>query len=241
MLKKLFYIFVIMLFASNSIAANNSNRKSNKNSVPQNTVYVDYYQNFKSIMFSTSDTDKISATFPRLKYLSEFKDGTDVSQSDFINRVVEKPKSIFNFSSGNIYIYLNSIMYFSKNNWSIWINGIKITNLNNNNEEIKVLDISPYLVKLAWTIDIDQWQVINPNNLIPESSYSIKDDKVTLVFSLSPNQSFLPTTNRIMEGKVNDVQIANDFDINNNLNKPQDIKAKKMPDKSTNSMDNLFF
>ncbi|HSQ97968.1 MAG TPA: hypothetical protein VLL98_04590 [Rickettsiales bacterium] len=230
MIKKLLFIGFIIFLTNNSFADNVLVEQPK--SVSTNTkISNDYYKNYNSIMFSIDDINKILKTFPRLKYLSEFKDSTGILQPELMQELEAKQKSLFNFGSGNIYIYLNSIMYGSKNNWSIWINGNKITNLNNNSDEIKVLEVFPSLVKLAWTFDINQWEVINPNKIIPESNYSVKDDKITLIFSLSPNQSFLPITNQIIEGKIKETQI-----IEEKL-----VETKKPMEKSSNGFDNLFF
>lgn len=246
MIKKIFLILLTLFLASNSFAGSaslNNNQNQVSDAVPadtglnlKNKTSVNYYQIFKSVMFSTKDVDDISKTLPRFKYLSEFKQ-EDEDPQEALKRIDVKQKSIFNFGEGNIYIYLNSIMYASKNEWSIWVSGNKITNLTNEGDgDIKVLDISPYSVKLAWTFDLNQWEVINPNKLIPESNYTIKDNTVVLRFLLSPNQSFLPATNQIIEGRIKEAQTVNETIPL----QPIDDRSKSRQEQPK-TFDNLFF
>lgn len=240
MIKKIFFAFLILILANKSFADTASVNNSINNNLPtlQNKTTTNYYQIFSSVMFSKQDVEDISKTLPRFKYLNEFRqEDTNSDKSQITKEGEIKQKSVFNFDEGNIYIYLNSIMYVSKNDWSIWVSGNKITNLTNDNSEIKVLDIFPSLVKLAWTFDLNQWEVINPNKLIPESSYIIKDNAVTLTFSLSPNQSFLPVSNQIIEGKIKEVKV-NDGTPQSQLAPGANNKEKS---EQTKSFDELFF
>jgi len=245
MIKKIFFTFFTLLLAIDAFAEINSlNNKEQVINSPtptlKNNTSTNYYQIYNSIMFSPKDIEEISKTLPRFKYLNEFKQGNDNSlDTQILNQNTVKQKSIFNFEQGSIYIYLNSIMYVSKNNWSIWISGNKITNLTNDNSEIKVIDIFPSLVKLAWTFDLNQWEVINPNKLIPESNYTINDDKVTLTFSLSPNQSFLPVLNQIIEGKVKETKVEEK--VSNISDKPTPDTTNKQKPEQSKSFDDLFF
>lgn len=239
-MKKIFFTFLILILANKSFADTNSVNNITSNTTPtlQNKTSINYYQIFSSIMFSTKDVEDISKTLPRFKYLNEYKQEENNSEKSPVLKAGEtKQKSIFNFDAGSIYIYLNSIMYVSKDDWSVWVSGNKITNLTNGNSEIKVLDIFPSLAKLSWTFDLNQWEVINPNKLIPESNYSIKDNMVTLTFSLSPNQSFLPVTNQTIEGKIKEVKV-NEGAIPSQST--PDINGKQKSEQ-TKSFDDLFF
>ncbi|MDD2840161.1 MAG: hypothetical protein PHY80_03470 [Rickettsiales bacterium] len=248
MIKKLFLMFLILFLGSNSFAdvnptydnKNVEHIPTNVTLTPQSKTSTNYYQIFKSIMFSTNDVEEISKTLPRFKYLNEFKqEDNNIKTSQFSKQSSDiKQKSIFNFGEGSIYIYLNSIMYVSQNDWSVWISGNKITNLTNDSGEIKVLDIFPSLVRLAWTFDLNQWEVINPNKLIPESNYIIKDNTVTLIFSLSPNQSFLPTMNQTIEGKIKEVK-TNSMD--NTSDQSTNVNNDKQKSKQSTLFDDLFF
>jgi hypothetical protein len=233
MIKRLFFICFIffitnVLFANTNIQSKIKNNQSDvaypntKKIMPK--TYVNYYQSFKSIMFSTKDIADISKVLPKFEYINQSEGMADNSSEKFKNL-----KSIFNFTNGNIYIYLNSIMYVSEDSWSIWINGVKITNLNNDNKEISVKIISPSSIKLAWTFDSEQWGIINPNNLIPKSNYNINNNMITLVFYLSPNQTYIPATNQITEGKPEEIVTKSNTETDEDKsNKPQTQQANQM-------------
>lgn len=127
-----------------------------------------------------------------------------------------------NNNSTTFFIYLNSIMYISKDAWSIWVNNNKITNLTNNNNDINVIEISPLYVLLGWKITNLQWQSISVNNTIKENQYKIYNDYVELFVRLSPNQTYLPNKNQIIEGmpiidtsnQENQDNIQNDTGLN---------------------------
>ena len=100
----------------------------------------------------------------------------------------------------NLSIYLNSIMYISDDAWALWLNGNKITNMNKNNGDIQVLKVTPLYVDFMWKVSDLQWQVINKNNVIPKTNYVVNGDYVDLYFTLSPNQTYIPALNQILEG-----------------------------------------
>ena len=100
-------------------------------------------------------------------------------------------------------VYLNSIMYISPTNWAVWINGNKITNLTNGSSDISVVAVSPLYATFVWNVTSTQWDVINEKKLIPETKYKQENGLVHLYFTLSPNQTYLPVLNKVLEGNLN--------------------------------------
>ena len=100
-------------------------------------------------------------------------------------------------------VYLNSIMYISPTNWAVWMNGNKITNLTNGSSDISVVAVSPLYVTFVWNVTSTQWDIINEKKLVPETKYKQENGLVHLYFTLSPNQTYLPVLNKVLEGNLN--------------------------------------
>lgn len=184
---------------------------------------------YKSLMFSKKNIDEILKVLPRL----------DSPDSILNNSLFEKEdESQLADETNNIAIYLNSIMYISNESWAVWLNGNKITNLNNNDGEIRVFEISPLNVSFIWSVDNTRWNIINKNKSIPEEKYKIKDNGVDIYFSLSPNQTFIPSLNKTIEGKIN---LEDTEEKNNNDNILINENKEAIIPEDFSEQDNLFF
>lgn len=107
------------------------------------------------------------------------------------------------FDNTSFSLYLNSIMYISPTNWAVWMNGNKITNLTNGSSDISVVAVSPLYVTFVWNVTSTQWDIINEKKLVPETKYKQENGLVHLYFTLSPNQTYLPVLNKVLEGNLN--------------------------------------
>lgn len=101
-------------------------------------------------------------------------------------------------------IYLSSILYFNAQNWVIWVNNQKITSRNNKRgEEIFVKSISKEKVKLLWQMSITKWKILSGT---PEDSAETppvnKDNKVEMLVELKPNQTYVLSLKKVVEGKI---------------------------------------
>jgi len=100
-------------------------------------------------------------------------------------------------------IFLNSIMYLSQDSWTIWVNEKKISNYEKDSGDLKVLEITSDKVKFLWTVSKTKWEIMMPNFNFDNSISKINENnEVETIFTLKPNQSFLPETSKIVEGKV---------------------------------------
>lgn len=232
---KIFLILLISFFF-NSVFAESKESDITKN----NKSSKDYYQSYKSIMFSTDNIKNITDTFPRFYYLLNNKDNKNSKKLSEVEKIVAENKEVVkkkinlvNLEDTNIYIYLNSIMYIADNAWSIWINESKITNSNNGDADIIVSEIRPNYVDIIWSFNLDQLDIVNPKKLIPESMYEIKNNIVSVFLTLSPNQTFIARENKILEGKP--------IFIRKNKQQEQNINNKTNNNKNQNAVENLFF
>lgn len=115
------------------------------------------------------------------------------------NQVKEEDK---NENQSNI--YLASILFLNQNNWAVWINNEKINSENNNRDnELFIKSISKNDINLIWQMSISKWKILSgysaESNITPELN---KDNKVEVLISLKPNQTFILKNSKIIEGKL---------------------------------------
>ena len=198
MRKNIFLILLAFFLCNNIIAEEDLNQSKAQNQ-------TNYYQSYNSIMFSNENIKDISATFPRFYYLLNNKgkiaSEDEIKQTLDTENISKSRENLVNLEDTNIYIYLNSIMYISKNAWSVWINDSKITNENNKNRDIIIKKITPNYINIVWSFDLSQWDIVNPNKIIPEDMYKIKDNIVSIFLRMSPNQTYIVRDNKILEGR----------------------------------------
>lgn len=205
-MKKNILLFLLVLFFFNDTIAEEIIEQTNRqNQTQKNQSQTNYYQSYNSIMFSNENIKDISATFPRFYYLLNNKgkiaSEDEVKQTLDTENISKSRENLVNLEDTNIYIYLNSIMYISKNAWSVWINDSKITNENNENRDIIIKKITPNYINIVWSFDLSRWDIVNPNKIIPEDMYKIKDNIVSIFLKISPNQTYIVRDNKILEGR----------------------------------------
>ena len=175
-------------------------------------VSDDYYKDFSSFMLGNSTIKIIQKALSLNSNKSLITNETVIDES---GNIIQKEET-FSQDVGNI--YLKSIMYISKNFWSVWINDIKITNstnLNKDNEFI-VKNIDSKKVDIIRRVSKTKWSYINSNNKITSDEYKIVDNNVEFEITLSPNQTFVASKNKIIEGKyVNEEEL-----LINSINNP---------------------
>ncbi len=206
---------------------------------PESINSKNYYLNYPTIMFTKKNIDDIfhALNMTRQKTLLPFMQeyGTDDAIGQGNTQIINET---------NISIFLNSIMYISPKSWAVWINGNKITNNTNGDGEISVINISPLKVDFVWTLDLTRWELINSSKVIPESQYKIDTNSVNLYFSLSPNQTYIPITNKIIEGNIKPETAteATDTNVSNaNNNSTSNARTNQVTDEQLESSDDLFF
>ena len=207
--------------AKSSASINKTSKVEEKSTTPKKLTVNNYYNKFQTIMYSTSE---LSAIMEILKNLDGGIIG-DLKDNAIANTINDNKST---FDETTIVAYLNSILYISQNNWAIWVNGFKVSNDNNGDGEIEVISISPDKAQLLWKISATKWSYINPDNSLSQSVYEEKGDTVEMKFTLSPNQTFVPSKNQVIEGKIINVAPAkktetkfDNLDIGNQI--PQDF------------------
>lgn len=166
-----------------------------KEALEKEKVEKEYYVKYKSILYKDDNLAKMINVLSAIKRDTAYKETGETQEFD-----TREISSVFDSAIASV--YLNSIMYVSDNLWSVWVNGIKISNINNGENELRVLDINNSRVKFLWIISMTKWEIISQNAQIPEDAYKIKESAVEIQFTLEPNQSYILSFNKVVEGNV---------------------------------------
>jgi hypothetical protein len=152
-----------------------------------------------SLMFDEEENSNINRAIDSLKnnqvYAPEGTQANDqkeeISPED---QVQENEKS---------YLYLASIIYFSPKDWAIWINDQKITPESNKKEnELYVKFVERDSVKFLWKLSVTKWKILSgkvSEQLAPKVN---QNNQVEVNFTLKQNQTFILSTNSVVEGKA---------------------------------------
>jgi len=177
--------------------------------VKQKPSILKYYSGQNTLMYKEDNFIKMIQILTSLESGISFDqdDGKKIVNGDALDEILDDTI---------ISVYLNSILYISEDLWSVWANGEKIISYNDKNKEIRVLSISPDEVKFLWTISKIKWDIINANNTIKKEVYTINDERVNMIFTLKPNQSFVPSLNKIIEGSIEKEGSSKNNSIKNN-------------------------
>ncbi len=174
-----------------------------------------------SLMLDEQELSNVERAAESFKNNVSFSlDGTDeksktLSEEDKLKQ--EEDKSQENEKS---YIYLASIIYFSPKDWIVWINDKKITSQSNDRKkELYVEAIKRDSVKVLWKLSLSKWKVISglKEELAPKTN---GENQIEIRFSLKQNQTFVLSTNTVVEGQA----------LNALLKKKEDEKKDEQKD-----------
>lgn len=159
-------------------------------------IKIDDNYNPESLMLSDDELRKLNKALSSLINNEDYI--ADDSFDDFAEQevVVEQQQQ-----SERSFIHLSSLLYLNKEVWVVWINNEKITSDNNDpNNEYYISEISKNKVTITWSLGITKWKIITgkSDQDIPKTN---KDNQIVNVFSLRPNQTYILSDNKIIEGK----------------------------------------
>lgn len=160
-----------------------------------------------SLMFDDEENSNIDRAVESLKnnqiYTPEEddeKDGPNKKNEEEEKLKLEEKKSQENEKS---YIYLASIIYFSSKDWAVWINEQKITSeTNKSDKELYLKSVQKDHVRLVWKLSISKWKILSGRKSEDMAPKINKDNKVEVEFELRPNQTFILSTNNVVEGRA---------------------------------------
>jgi hypothetical protein len=170
----------------------------------------EYYSPFTSLMLNNNNLSIIKKAL--VVYHNKISGGKKTIMNEDEDET-EEDNVEYDETVGNV--YLKSIIYTSNSHWTVWLNDIKIsnnTNLDKDNEFV-IKKIQPQEIVVLWTVTRGKWRVINQAQKIPFSSYSLNESKNRIEFEiiLHPNQTFVSSENKVIDGKYKQSNIIEDL------------------------------
>ncbi|NBX52815.1 MAG: hypothetical protein EBT63_04125 [Proteobacteria bacterium] len=96
-------------------------------------------------------------------------------------------------------------MFFSEKSWSLWINDKKFLAQSNNPEnELYFKNISQNQLTVVWKLSISKWKILSGKKSEELAPKINKDNQVEVEFTLKPNQTFMLSSNKVVDGRVLD-------------------------------------
>lgn len=136
--------------------------------------------------------------------IKHFKEGTEGEYIEEKEDIIEtKKEEVVAEERITANVYLNSILYISPSRWSVWINNNKITNeTNSSDSEIFILNVAKEKVIILWKVSLSKWEIIVPDPDYLETVEINEYNEVENIFTLRPNQTYLPLEDKVIEGRV---------------------------------------
>ena len=115
---------------------------------------------------------------------------------------LRKAEELKNQENEKSYIYLASVIYFNPKDWIVWINEKKITSKTNDpKKELFVESIRKDSAKILWKLNLSKWKIISGRK--EEFAPKINaENQIEIRFELKPNQTFVLSSNKVVEGKA---------------------------------------
>jgi hypothetical protein len=103
------------------------------------------------------------------------------------------------------YVFLSSIMYFGEKQWSLWINDKKfIANSNSNENELFFKVVSQDKATIVWRLSISKWKILSGKKSEEYAPKINENNQVEVEFTLKPNQTFILSSNKVVDGRAVD-------------------------------------
>lgn len=162
-----------------------------------------------SLMFTDDENSNIERAIDSLKnnqiYSPEETEEEKAEAEADPNEKKEVPKVEEKKSDENekSYIYLASIIYFTAQDWVVWVNEQKITpKTNDRTKELYLRSVQKDQVDIMWTISLSKWKILSGRKSETSAPKINANNQVEVGFKLKPNQTFILSTNSVVEGKA---------------------------------------
>ena len=157
-----------------------------------------------SLMFGDEEINNVDRAIDSLKNEKTYAPEEDPNSAEAKKAKEKKAKEDAAIGENEkSYIYLASIIYYSPKEWALWINNLKITSDNNkNNKELFIKEIYPDRAKIIWSLSVSKWKILSGKKSEDEAPQLNAKNNVEIEFILKPNQTFILSSGRIVEGRA---------------------------------------
>lgn len=103
------------------------------------------------------------------------------------------------------YVFLSSIMYFAEKQWSLWINDKKfMSSSNSNDNELYFKNVAQDKATIIWRLSISKWKILSGKKSEEYAPKINENNQVEVEFTLKPNQTFILSSNKVVDGRAVD-------------------------------------
>ena len=188
------------------VSAEKSNELKNQENAAKDTI-SDLLLGKKAdtLMFSEEEDENIGRAIDSYNSKEAYSiddhhgasDGDIMSESDRLKMEEEERNK-----NAKSYVYLASLLYMKPNEWILWVNDKKITSRDNNKEnEFYIESIKKRQATIIWTIGLTKWRIITSAKVDDPTPETNENNKVEVRFNIMPNQTYILTSNEVVEGR----------------------------------------
>lgn len=183
-----FGLFQIKHSVSQDLAIQ-KDEKLDKPELNANRSWID-----NSLMLNANEIKNLKIAISSLKNNVQYQ-SEDLTVKSEIKEVKE--------DSAQSLIHMSSILFLNNNNWVTWINEKRISNEDNKKDnEFYVENIAPNKAVIVWSLGLTKWKILTNSNDDVQTPELNKNNQIVNRFTISPNQTYILKTNKIIEGKI---------------------------------------
>lgn len=161
----------------------------------------------KSLMFDDEQFSNIENAIEAMRnnqaFVPEGEELTKQSDEEAKKQAEELRNTEASEENAKSYIYLSSIMFFSPQSWSLWINETKyMASSNKEDNELFFKNLSQDKVTIVWKLSISKWKILSGKKSEEYAPKINSANQVEVEFSLKPNQTFILSSNKVVDGKA---------------------------------------
>jgi hypothetical protein len=162
---------------------------------------------YQSLMYSQEEADGIKKAIEANKsgqaFLAQEESSKELTPEEKAALEEERKRKELAEINERSKIHLGSILYFSENSWVIWLNKNKISASDNKaSNEFYVESIDGNEVVVLWSLSLTKWRVLSGRSNNDDAPKTNASNRVTLRFTLMPNQTYLLRDDVVIEGKT---------------------------------------
>lgn len=184
-----------------------SNNDISANAVKKAIDEIFLSSKIKSLMFDDEQYSNIENAIEAMRnnqaFVPQGVELTKQSDEEAKRQAEELKNTEASEENAKSYIYLSSIMFFSPQSWSLWINETKyMASSNKEDNELFFKDLSQDKVTVVWKLSISKWKILSGKKSEEYAPKINSANQVEVEFSLKPNQTFILSSNKVVDGKA---------------------------------------
>ena len=160
-------------------------------------------------MFNDEQYSNVEKAIEALRNNQEFvpegEEAKKLSEEEAKKQEEEIKEFQKNEDNAKSYIFLSSIMFFSENSWSLWINDKKfMSSSNSSDNELYFKNVSQDKTTIVWRLSISKWKILSGKKSEEYAPKINENNQVEVEFTLKPNQTFILSSNKVVDGRAVD-------------------------------------